>query len=150
MSSSPPSSSRALRRFAPAVALAVLTAGLLPLAGDEGQASLLMLLAAPLATQVLVSTFARGRPLVAATALPAVSLGALAIGGPVRDVGSSGARNRAARAALAADAALGGDADSDEPAFQAGVNRLEALQELMLRALAVWLIFAALWAVLPT
>ena len=51
---------------------------------------------------------------------------------------------------LAADAALGGDADSDEPAFQAGVNRLEALQELMLRALAVWLIFAALWAVLPT
>ena len=47
-------------------------------------------------------------------------------------------------------AALGGDADSDEPAFQAGVNRLEALQELMLRALAVWLIFAALWAVLPT
>ena len=42
------------------------------------------------------------------------------------------------------------DADSDEPAFQAGVNRLEALQELMLRALAVWLIFAALWAVLPT
>ena len=37
-----------------------------------------------------------------------------------------------------------------EHAFQAGVNRLEALQELMLRALAVWLIFAALWAVLPT
>jgi len=50
----------------------------------------------------------------------------------------------------AADAAIGGDADGDEPAFQAGVNRLEGLQELMLRALAVWLIFAALWAVLPT
>ncbi len=51
---------------------------------------------------------------------------------------------------LAADAALGREAAADETAFQAGVNRLEALQELLLRALAVWLIFAALWAVLPT
>ena len=75
-----PSRSRALRRFAPAAALALLTLGLLPLAGDGGRASLLVLLTAPLATQLLVTAFAQERPLIAATALPAVSLGALAIG----------------------------------------------------------------------
>jgi len=78
MTAPPPN--RALLRFAPAIALAVLTLGLLPLAGEEGRAPLLMLLTAPLATQLLVSAFAQQRPLIAATALPAVSLGALAIG----------------------------------------------------------------------
>lgn len=48
----------------------------------------------------------------------------------------------------AARAALGEEGRSAETGFQAGVDLLEALQGLLLRALAVWLIFAALWTLL--
>lgn len=49
-----------------------------------------------------------------------------------------------------AAAALARETAPREPSFQHGVDRLEALQGLLLRALAVWLIFAALWVLLPT
>lgn len=48
----------------------------------------------------------------------------------------------------AARAALDEEGRSAETGFQAGVDLLEALQGLLLRALAVWLIFAALWTLL--
>lgn len=48
----------------------------------------------------------------------------------------------------AARAALGDQGRSAETGFQAGVDLLEALQSLLLRALAVWLIFAAVWTLL--
>ena len=48
----------------------------------------------------------------------------------------------------AARAALDDNDRSAENDFQGGVDLLEALQALLLRALAVWLIFAALWTLL--
>lgn len=47
-----------------------------------------------------------------------------------------------------ARAAMTAQEDQNETGFQAGIDLLEALQGLLLRALAVWLIFAALWTLL--
>lgn len=48
-----------------------------------------------------------------------------------------------------AAAAVARETEGRDSPFQHGVDRLEALQGLLLRALAVWLIFAALWVLLP-
>ncbi|HFE47129.1 MAG TPA: hypothetical protein ENJ18_16860 [Nannocystis exedens] len=70
---------RALRRFAPALALLALTTVLLLRAGSSSSA-LLMLLALPIATELAVAAFAKRDTLISAAALPTVCLGALAIG----------------------------------------------------------------------
>ena len=50
--------------------------------------------------------------------------------------------------AAVAEAGLERETAPDEDRFQHGVDRLEALQGLLLRALAVWLILSALWTLL--
>jgi AmpE protein len=48
----------------------------------------------------------------------------------------------------AAIAALDLDAEPDPDDLQAGIDMLEALQSLLLRCLALWLIMAAIWIML--
>ena len=52
--------------------------------------------------------------------------------------------------AAVAEAGLEQETSTEDDDFQRGVDRLEALQGLLLRALAVWLIMAALWTLLAT